>query len=131
MLIFTISGTPVPWAAHRGYGRKSFNPRYKEREFYQWQIKSQYNQEAPISGAVKLSYCFYMPIPKSISKARRTAMCNNTFPHLVRPDIDNLNKFLSDCLKTLVFEDDSQVVELNSRKIYSEIPKTFVQVEAL
>src|SRR5579885_1334624 len=118
---------PVPWAAHRGFGRKSFNPRFKEKEFYQWQIKSHFNQSSPIQGAVRVDAVYHMAVPKT-SKVRRLQMLNGMIHHLSRPDIDNLNKFLCDCLKTIVFEDDNQVVEINAKKIYGERPKTVVNI---
>lgn len=131
MFTFEIQGQPVPWSAHRGYGRRSFNPKFKEKQYYQWQIRSQFNRENPIGGPVRLHISFYLPIPKGTSFIRRKQMLNGKSFHIKRPDLDNLNKFLEDCLKTIVFEDDSQVCEIVSKKIYGEIPKTVVQVEEL
>lgn len=131
MLIITIDAIPVPWAAHRGYGRNSFNPRYKEREFYHWQIKPQYNREIPIAGPVSVDYTYFLPIPKSFAKDKRRQALNSCYRHMVRPDLDNLNKFLSDALKGVVFQDDSQIVTCNSRKLYGEKPKTIIKIEEL
>jgi Holliday junction resolvase RusA-like endonuclease len=47
-----------------------------------------------------------------------------------RPDLDNLQKGLQDALKGF-WEDDSQIVELNLRKVYAakgEEPKIEVQI---
>ncbi len=126
-----IDGLPVPWAAHCGYGRRSFNPRFKEKEFYQWQIKSHWNQEAPLTAPVSITIVYHMPIPLGTSKPKRLQMLNQKIHHIKRPDVDNLNKFLCDCLKTIVMEDDSQVVHIDARKIYSERPRTVIDIEAL
>lgn len=123
-----IEGLPVPWAAHKGYGKRSFNPRFKEKEYYQWQIKSQWNIAHPITGPVGLSIIYHLPIPKGTSKIRRLQMLHGRSHHIKKPDIDNLNKFLCDCLKTIVFEDDSQVWTLVAEKIYSDAPKTVVRI---
>ena len=131
MITIVIDGIPVSWRAHAGYGRKSFNPRYREREYYQWQIRSQWNQQTPISAPIRLDVAFHLPIPKATSKVRRLQMLNDKIHHICRPDVDNLNKFLNDTLKGIVFEDDSQVVALNSRKIYGETPKTVVNLEII
>lgn len=72
-----------------------------------------------------------MPIPKTTSAVRRKQMLNGILHHIVRPDTSNLTKFLEDCLKTIVFEDDSQVVEIIARKIYGETPKTVISIEEL
>ncbi len=52
------------------------------------------------------------------------------FP-MTRPDIDNYNKFLSDCLNGIVWVDDAQVVELNAKKLYGEKEKTLIRIEAI
>lgn len=124
-----IAGLPVPWKSHSGYGRRSFNPRYKEREYYRWQISSQYNQSQPLSGPLSMVYLYQMPIPLHTSKIRRLQMLNGKMFPIKRPDLDNLNKFLSDTLIGLVIEDDSQIVELKARKIYGEHPKTTINIE--
>lgn len=131
MILFEIGGLPIPWKVHAGFGRKSFNPRFKEKEFYQWQIKSYYNQALPLAGPIKMDYTYHMPIPKGTSKAKYLQMLNGIMHPIKRPDLDNLNKFLSDCFIGIVIEDDSQIVDLHAKKIYSEIPKTIIKLESL
>jgi Holliday junction resolvase RusA-like endonuclease len=131
MILIEISGDPVPWAAHRGYGKRAFNPRKEQREKYQWQIKAQYNQLDPLSGPLKVDYTYFVGIPKSTSKIRRMQMLNGKMHPITRPDIDNYDKFLSDCLTDIVWQDDSQVIEKMSRKIYGEREKTIIRIEAL
>lgn len=130
MILIQISKQPVPWRAHGGYGKRSYNPRLPEKEFYQWQIRSQYNQTKPISGPVSVVYTYHMPIPKATSKIRRLQMLNGMSHPIKRPDLDNLNKFLSDTLIGLVIDDDSQIISLQARKIFGESPKTVIQIEA-
>lgn len=125
---FIVEGIPVPWKAHAGYGRRSFNPLYKERDYVQWQVKSQNNKEDIISGPVSVRCVFHMPIPKATSKVKRREMLNNNLHHIKRPDLTNLYKFLEDCLKGIIFEDDSQVCEVSLKKIYSEKCKTVITV---
>lgn len=131
----TIEGIPVAWAAHQGYGSTSYNPRAKEREQYRWHIKSAYKghycQKLPLACPVIVYVVYNLPIPKAMSKVRRDEMLKDIIKHTKRPDLDNLNKFLLDCLKTIVFEDDSQVVSLFSQKMYGEKPKTIITVEKI
>lgn len=129
MIGLTINHVPVPWSAHQGYGKRSYNPKAKEREYYQWQIKSQYKKKELLSCPVSICFTFYMPIPKGTSKVRYKEMLEGKLHHTKRPDIDNLNKFLCDCLKTIVFEDDSQIVHLISKKCYGENPKTVIVID--
>lgn len=131
MILIEIDGNPIPWKSHGGFGKRSFNPRNGEREKIQWQIRAQYNQISPLTGPIRCSYTYFMPIPKTISNIRRLQMLNGLMHPIKRPDIDNLNKFLSDTLIGLIIEDDSQIVSLTATKIYGERPKTVIKLEAI
>lgn len=122
-----IEGVPVAWKAHGGYGRKSFNILWREKDHHVEKIRSQYNGQL-LEGAVAIEYTFYMPIPKSISKKKRTAMIHNDIRPTKRPDIDNMQKFISDCLIGIVIKDDSQAVGVCSSKFYSENPRTVIRI---
>jgi len=127
-LDFEIEGKPIPWAAHKGYGRRAFNPRYKEREFYQWKLRQQYLHDFPIETAVKVSVTYFMSIPTSFSKKMKEKALSGELLHVKRPDVDNLNKFLMDCIKDVVIKDDSQIVEQTAKKVYGAVARTFVEV---
>lgn len=127
MILITIDGLPVPWKSPYVHRKGAFNPRFREKEYYQWQIKAQFNQ-TPLTVPVSLDITFHMPVPAGTSKIRRTQMLNGVLHHFKRPDLSNCIKFLEDTLKTIVFEDDSQVFQINARKIYGEHPKTVVQI---
>lgn len=129
MFDFEIEGNPVPWKAHAGYGKRSFNPRFEEKQYYQHEIKKQYHQNFPLTVAVKIDYSFCMPIPSSFSKKKRAKILEGRGHHVSRPDTTNLQKFVEDTLKDIVIKDDSQVVECCSRKFYSENPRTIIHIE--
>lgn len=73
---------------------------------------------------------FYMPIPESgkitqatgVGVKRRQIKVVEGQPHVKKPDIDNLVKGLFDSLNGLAWNDDAQVIEVKSRKVYSEYP---------
>lgn len=128
MIILTIEGLPVPWAApYVTRSRHAFNPKYKEKEYYQWQIKAQWNQKI-LAAPLCLDFTFQMPIPQATSKVRRTQMLNGILHHIKRPDTTNLIKFAEDTLKGIVIEDDSQVCQISAQKIYGLTPKTVIKV---
>lgn len=131
MITLEINHDPTPWAAHQGFGKRAYNKRHKEKQFYQWQIRTQYNRMEPIQGPVRLVVTFHMPIPKGTSGIRRTQMLNGLIHHISRPDCSNLVKFTEDTLKEIVIADDSQVVQIEARKIYSEQPRTVIMVEEI
>jgi len=99
----------------------------KKKEGARWQLKSQY-REKPIEAPVYLDITFYLPIPKSASKPKQTQMLNGVIHHINKPDIDNLQKFVLDCLNGIVIEDDRRVVEIRARKIYSTKPGTLIRI---
>lgn len=130
MIEIVIEGIPVPWAAHGGYGRKSFNPRFKEKEYYQWKIRQQWKTSPiPKPTPISIAYSFHMPIPKSASKKKFAKMLDGTIKHTTTPDTTNMVKFLEDCLKTICFEDDSQVYDFTATKFYALAPKTVVLIQ--
>lgn len=114
-----IEGDLIAWKTHRGYGRRSFNPLYKEREYVQWQIKKQLDHHVVLSLPVRCSYTFYFPIQTSSSKSVTQKKLSGAILPVTRPDLTNLVKFYEDCLKGIVFTDDSQVTECFSQKMYS------------
>lgn len=125
-----IEGTPISWLSHAGYGRRSFNPRFREKAYTQFHIKEQYKGEV-LKEAISVTYTFHMPIPKGNSKKKYAQMLNGVIEHIKRPDCSNLVKFYEDCLKGIVIEDDSQVVESIARKMYSDHPRTVIQIKTL
>ena len=123
-----VDGKPVSWAAHKGYGKRAFNPKFKERKYYQWIIKDQCELSAPIKTAVKVNVMYHMIMPTSFSKKKKLQALSGNLAHVKRPDLDNLNKFLMDCLKGIIFEDDSQVYKIECEKIYADKPKTVINI---
>ena len=77
---------------------------------------------------VYVDVVFYMPIAQSLSGIKKRQMANGVIAHTTKPDVDNLLKLVLDCLNDLVIEDDSQIVELRGKKIYSNKPGTLIRI---
>lgn len=69
---------------------------------------------------------FYMPIPKSTPKKRAGEMIGKC--HSSKPDGDNLIKFVLDGMNKIVWKDDAKVCHLKIQKIYSDNPRTEIDV---
>lgn len=123
-----IEGTPTPWAAHQGYGKRSYNPRSKQKAHAISQIRNQFSG-FPLEGAVSIEVKFFLPIPKAYTKKKRHLIELGVESHIKKPDVDNMLKFLGDCLKTIVFLDDAQVTEIVAQKVYSDHPRTVVTIK--
>lgn len=132
MWIFSLEQDPISWQVHRGYGRKSYNPLFKEKESVKWLMKMQLEDGFEIiEDAVKVEFDFYIAYPRSWSKRKVIlSKLKNTRP-VSRPDCTNMQKFLEDCLTGVVIYDDSLVVDISSRKWYAEKSCTIIKVTVI
>ena len=133
---YTVIGTPKPQSRPRFFRNKAgymgtyspktdwFNIVYAET-LKQKQINLN-NQQ--LNGALSIKLCFYMPIPKSISKKKRATLKFVT----KKPDIDNLAKAVLDAINyTNLWEDDSHISHIESSKVYGEEPRCEICIEEL
>lgn len=127
MITLDLFGEPQALQRPRFSRGKVFDPQSRVKEGFKWQIKSQY-RNLPLASPVSLDITFFMPIPKATSGIKKKQMLNGVCFHMKRPDIDNLQKFILDCLNNLVIQDDAQVVEIRTRKIYSDKPGTLIRI---
>lgn len=129
MLTLEIHGIPIPQNRPRfnplGKRVTVFDSQKKEKEQYQWQLRSQFRNE-PFLMPISLSIVYFMPIPKNTSGIRKKEMIANIIRHIKKPDIDNLAKFTLDCMNGIVFKDDSQIYDLSVEKMYAEKPGTLI-----
>ena len=61
-----------------------------------------------------------LPVPQSYSKKRREACLSGTEKPCKKPDIDNIAKTYLDAMNGVIFVDDTQVVDLHIKKLYSD-----------
>jgi Holliday junction resolvase RusA-like endonuclease len=85
----------------------------------------------PIAGPVAVDITFMMEAPKSWPRWKREAAIAGSYRHVYRPDVDNLVKLAKDALNGILWVDDSQVCEINARKVYSETPRTWIVIHEL
>jgi len=134
----TIPGIPIakkrPRFVRRGKFVGTYNCQDTEEGKFKWELLRAVlpcrDGEDPLflSGEpVGLRIIFYMPIPESISKKKRAEL----YWHTKKPDTDNLVKFVKDCGNGVLWADDSQVCLAEARKIYADVPKTEIMMDAL
>ena len=76
----------------------------------------------------KISNYFFNRIPKSASKKKRAAMLAGEIRPTKKPDMDNVVKIIADSLNNLAYYDDTQIVDCQCRKFYSENPRVEVTI---
>lgn len=135
MFQFEIYGIPVAqkqtqYARIPGGGIRAYDPSSKDKAILQWQVRPT-APSTPLTCPVELTITFFMPIPKSSSKALRRQMINRIVLPAKKPDIDNMGYLVSNALKGIVYQDDNQVCVQHMYKFYSEEPKTVIQVRPI
>lgn len=116
-----IPGKPIPQKRPRLSLGSVYDPCCQSKKASRWIIKTLF-RNPPHSGPVFIEIEFHMPMPSRRSKSV-DLLC-----HTSRPDIDNLIKYYLDCMNGIVYLDDAQIVSLFSKKLYSENPKTVINL---
>jgi Holliday junction resolvase RusA-like endonuclease len=96
-----------------------------------WCAKAGMGSRKPITGPVKITALFELPVPASWSKARRAAAIAHNVRPTGKPDLDNYIKAALDAINGIVIADDAQGVEINARKVYGINPKVVLTVTPL
>lgn len=92
-------------------------------------------QPEPFKGACRVYICFYLKRPHShYGKQDKKPYIKEMFRRMhctKAPDIDKLTRAIFDPMNKVVFEDDSQVIEVCARKLWGKHAGTWVKVEEL
>lgn len=70
----------------------------------------------------------YMSIPKSKSERVKTDMLAQRIRPTKKPDFDNVFKIICDALNGIAYADDTQIVDAQIVKRYSNIPRVEVEI---
>jgi len=128
-----IPGKPIakkrPRFARRGKFVVTYNDQETEEGKWILFASQQITEKILRPKGILLQCAFYMPIPKSMTNKQKALIEAHGLSHTKKPDLDNLVKFVKDCLNGLAWEDDSQVVYLMAEKLYDKDPRTAVVIE--
>jgi Holliday junction resolvase RusA-like endonuclease len=132
-LTFEVPGEP------RGKGRPRFNRHTgstytdSETRAYEQKIVAYYRKAYqgfrwPDSAFIHVIVTAHYPIPKSATKAAIAGMQAQRILPSRKPDIDNVLKVVLDALNGVAYKDDSRVVSVTARKVYSFEPKIVIEM---
>lgn len=93
-----------------------------------WAAKAAMRGKPPIEGPVTLYVEAHFSVPASWSNKKRDAALAGTVRPTGSPDWDNLGK-MTDAFKSIVWRDDSLVVDARVVKLYAETPMLRVEVK--
>jgi len=144
MIIYlTIPGKPIAKKRPRFFRRGNFVGTYNDQQTEEgrwlWEAKHQLHEQGLFTGPLKLiegpvilKVSFIMPIPKNTPKRDMKKLEDGqAMWHDKRPDLDNLIKFVKDCLNKFLWEDDSQVCHIVAMKVYGLEAATQVEIEEI
>ena len=130
---FTIDGEPVGKARPRMNTRtgRAYTP--DKTRIYEEYTKMLYRSKVKhyFEGYVRLTIKAFYGIARSDSKKIKEQKVNNTLRPSKKPDIDNVIKLIADSLNGIAYKDDTQIVEIEAIKYYSDNPRVEVTIEAL
>ena len=129
-----IQGKPIakkrPRFVRRGKFVGTYNAQETEEGRWILEAKSQVSQ-CYMEGPVIANMEFIMPMPKSLRKRDVALVEAGRYYHTKKPDLDNMVKFVKDCLNGLAWRDDSQVVKLTATKRYGRDPGTVIELRGV
>lgn len=136
MIEFVIPGKPVaqarPRATRRGNRIMMYDPKEsKEYKEYVALIAKQHAPKNPIESALGIHMKIYREIPKSTTKKKRELYNAGIERPVVKSDIDNYTKSILDACNGIIYKDDSQVVDLQAGKYYSDNPRVEIIIQEL
>src|SRR5687767_552450 len=124
-----LMGTPVPQLRMRHVSRGSFVSTYDPKAKEKKAIRQQLSLLKPDKYSYpRVSFMFYMPIPKGIPKKMISLYESETFKHEKKPDVDNLIKLYLDCMDGIILHGDQKVSLGPCNKVYSKNPRTVIWV---
>jgi len=137
MIEFIIPGEPIPQSRPRaGKNRRGKTIMYdakpsKDYKKYVALIAGQYALKNLLEGALDVHIKIYRLIPKSTTKKDRALFLAGIKRPIVKADTSNYIKGIEDALNGIIYKDDSQIVDLQASKFYSDNPRVEIQIYEL
>lgn len=113
---YKIEGNPVPLARPRFSQGHVWDCQTTEKLRDGLAIKLQHGKSALYSSPLHLEVTFIFGVPQSYSNAKKLSMLQS--PHIKKPDLDNLVKYLMDICIGIIYTDDKFVTSITAHKQY-------------
>lgn len=130
---FTVPGVPVGKARARVTKNGTFTPKKTRRFEAGVRAAGQVAMGTlrPCRDSVHMSLVVFLPIPKGWSKTKRAQALAGLVHPIVRPDLDNFEKAVTDALNGVVYRDDSQICDVVKSKRYAAQPRVVVEFNSI
>lgn len=127
--VYILPGPPVSQARPRFGGGRAWNPQKQIKLSTQFILQNQHHQHPLFSGPLKVELAFHLPPAASMPQRQKDKMYQT--PHVFKPDLDNMIKFVLDVANGILYNDDCTVASLIATKYYSHEPKTIITITRL
>lgn len=133
----TIPVEPQPQSRPRFTARGRYVHAYENKKITMYKrmvaatYQSYFGTVKPTEKAIAVDVVFYRPVQKSISKIERQRRLTGKSLPAIKPDIDNYVKAILDALNGVAFRDDKQIISLNAKKLYSDKPRTEIEIKEI
>jgi len=139
-----LPGNPIAKARHKDFVKvlnngKIFRGRYNPQDKLSVKTRGIFEEQLPIDfqvlqGPLFVQLWYGLKRPKShYGTGKNDGIVKPSAPKYPdkKPDIDNFEKFIFDCLSGVIIRDDSQIVSCRHDKRYSENPRVEIQITEL
>jgi len=126
---YTLQGDPVALARARMTGRRIWDAQKQLKLVHGLQLASQHANQPLFQAPIEMHLTFMMRMPQNQSKRQRDKLCHS--PHVFKPDLDNLIKFIADIGTGILYTDDCIIASIYATKKYDENPRTIIIVKEL
>jgi len=128
MVTFKVDANPVGKQRARYVKRGNFVQTYtpEKTRTYETLIRDSAIEAMGASEALQTPVSLYLyirvPIPASATKKRLQAIASGEEKPTKKPDASNILKSVEDAMNSVVYKDDSQIVNIHITKVYSSVP---------
>ena len=115
MIQFWVDGKPIPQGSMRSLGNgRMIHSQGSALALWRSSIAlaARFAGAKPLEGAMGLDVIFHVQRPKSVKRASPS----------VAPDLDKYLRSVGDALAGICYIDDSQIVNIKAKKVYSDSP---------
>lgn len=123
---YILYGDPIPLARARHGQRRTWDSQKSLKLIKGIDLRNQHDNAPLFAGPLKLDITFFFAIPKS-RKKHNLIGCH----YLNVPDLSNLIKWVEDVGSGIIYPDDRTIVEIISRKLYDNEPRTEIKITEL
>jgi len=126
-----IENDPIPLKRARLSKNKFYDPQYVAKKNFSLEVKNKLDKTKvfPTYCPIKLIIEFHIKMANSWSKKKKERLL--MAPHTGKTDLDNYVKWIGDSLNNVIWVDDSQIYQIDAKKLWNHEGKTVLDIYIL